>query len=191
MEGPCTSIRKNMSILFLKELVHTHKRLACEVLGTSLTLFFRGHSHWGYRVVWHFLSFSAKRTLWIPLHARRLSLTVLNGLRCGFTQFNLCAHFLEARRKGFNLLLLLRRIRFQFLYFAVLFEELVEQHRIHRFVANRIGLAVFVASYQVCIYFFHVLGYEAELRDGIGVKLRLIAKRHRFQRENRFAGFVH
>jgi len=74
---------------------------------------------------------------------------------------------------------------------AVLFQELVEQHRVHRFVANRVRLSFVVASHQIGIYFFHVLSNEAELRDALEVKLVLVAEGHRFQCEDRFARFVH
>ena len=36
---------------------------------------------------------------------------------------------------------------FQFLHFAMLFEKLVEQHRVHRLVAHGINLPFGVASY--------------------------------------------
>ena len=52
----------------------------------------------------------------------------------------------------------------------MLFEKLVEQHRVHRFVANGVRLALFVASHQIGIYFFHLLGHQAELRDAVGIK---------------------
>ena len=65
------------------------------------------------------------------------ALGIVDHLRCRFAHFKLCAHFLEARSKGFNLLLLLRDAslvnlsllrdgRFLFLDSAVLFQELVE-----------------------------------------------------------------
>ena len=76
-------------------------------------------------------------------------------------------------------------------HFAVLFEELVEQHRVHRFVAHGVRLALLVAGHQIGIHLFHVLSHEAELRDALGVKLVLVAEGHRFERENRFARFVH
>jgi len=57
---------------------------------------------------------------------------VQNRLRCGFAHFDVCAHFLQTRSKRFNLLLLARNDRFQFLEVVlfhderfVLFEELI------------------------------------------------------------------
>src|SRR5262245_38717261 len=41
------------------------------------------------------------------------------------------------------------------------------------------------------IYFFHVLSHEAELRDAVGIQLLLIAKGHRFKRQDGFADFIH
>ena len=73
----------------------------------------------------------------------------------------------------------------------MLFEELVEQHRVHRFVAHGVRLALLVASHQIGVHLFHLLGHEAELRDAVGVKLVLVAEGDRFEREDRFARLVH
>src|SRR5260370_22429507 len=73
----------------------------------------------------------------------------------------------------------------------MLFEKLVEQHRVHRFVANRVNLPGGIENYQVRIHLFYLLSYQAELRDALGVKLVLVAEGHRFERENRFARLVH
>jgi hypothetical protein len=42
--------------------------------------------------------------------------------------------------------MLLSNRRLQFLYFSVLFEKLVEQHRVHRVVADGIDLAILIAQ---------------------------------------------
>src|SRR5262245_46738852 len=42
------------------------------------------------------------------LHCSAALLIVQDGLRCGFAHFELCAHFLQARGKRFNLLSLTR-----------------------------------------------------------------------------------
>src|SRR5205823_5171856 len=89
------------------------------------------------------------------------TLGILDHLRCRFARFKLCVHLLEAHSKRFNLLLLTHRIRFQFLYFAVLFEELVEQHRVHRFVAHSVRFALLVTSYEIGIHLFHFLSHQA------------------------------
>ena len=73
----------------------------------------------------------------------------------------------------------------------MLFEKLVQQHRVHRIVANGVSLALIVASYEGRIYLLHFLGYEAELRDARGIKLVFVTKRHWFKRENCFTGLVH
>ena len=62
----------------------------------------------------------------------------------------------------------------------MLFQELVQQHRIHRFVAHSVRLALIVASYQSGVDLFHLFSHEAKLRDAIGVKLVLVAEGHWF-----------
>jgi len=52
------------------------------------------------------------------------------------TCLNSGSHLLQASGEGFDLLLLLRDRAFQLLHFAVLLQELIEQHRVHRFVAD-------------------------------------------------------
>ena len=54
---------------------------------------------------------------------------VQDGLRFRLAQLNLCAHFLKTRGEDGNLFL-------QFLHFSVLFEKLVEQHRVHFVIAD-------------------------------------------------------
>jgi len=73
----------------------------------------------------------------------------------------------------------------------VFFEELVEQHRVHRLVAHSVNFPLTVASHQSGIDLFHFLGHEAKLRDAFGIKLVLVAEGDRFERENRFARLVH
>jgi len=57
-------------------------------------------------------------------------------LRCGFAQFKLGAHFLDKRSLLFQFTL--ERIDFLLLllYYAVFFQELVEQNRVHRVIAH-------------------------------------------------------
>src|SRR6266446_612647 len=73
----------------------------------------------------------------------------------------------------------------------MLFEKLVQQHRVHRLVAHGVRLSVSVASDQIRIYLRHLLGHESELRDARRVELVLVAKGHRFERQDRFARLVH
>src|SRR5258708_3874045 len=75
----------------------------------------------------------------------RLLATIQDRSWCRLIRSELCAHFLEPYSKRFNLLFLTRDFRFlprdlRFLLFvfAMLFEELVEQHRVHSVVAHRI-----------------------------------------------------
>src|SRR3984893_15036369 len=137
--------------------------------------------------------------------ARAALLIVEDNLRRRAAHLDFRAHPLQTRGKRFNLSLLLRRPSLQlrdspllFLRFAalllhraVLFEEFVEQHRVYRFVAHGVNFALAVVSHQVGIDLFYLLGHEAELRDAVWIKLMLVAEGHRFQRQDRFARFVH
>src|SRR5437016_284462 len=134
--------------------------------------------------------------------ARAALLIVGDHLRRRAAHLDFRAHPLQARSKRFNLLLLvrgsrlevllqLRDGRFLFLHCAALFEELVEQHRIHSFVAHSVNFPLCVAGHQIRIHFFHFFGHEAELRDAVWIKLVLVAEGHRFQRKDRFARLVH
>ena len=93
-------------------------------------------------------------------------------------RFKLGAHFLdlscllfELRSENLHLFLLQGDSRFQvsdtgllFLDFLVLFEELVEQHRVHRIVAHGVNLTVLVTNDQVGIYLRHFFGDQTILR---------------------------
>ena len=85
-------------------------------------------------------------------------LIVVDHLRCRFPHPDLCAHLLQTCSKRFDLLLLVRGSRlevflqlhdgrFLFPHFAMFFKELVQQHRIHRFVADGVRLAMVVARH--------------------------------------------
>ena len=73
----------------------------------------------------------------------------------------------------------------------MLFEKFIEQHCVHRVVADAVRLAFFVAYHQVTIYLFHVFGYESELRYTRSVNLLFVTKGNRLKGQNRFAGFGH
>jgi hypothetical protein len=60
-------------------------------------------------------------------------------LRRTAAHLDLRAYLLQTRSKRLNLLLLARDRRFLFLVLVVFFEELAEQHRVHRFVAHRVS----------------------------------------------------
>ena len=90
--------------------------------------------------------------------ARQPLLTIHNRLRCCFAQFKLCANFLHDRNQSFNLLLLPCKSRLEIsallLDFAVLFQELVKQHRIHQVIPNAgvkfCGLGITSAEISFC-----------------------------------------
>ena len=96
---------------------------------------------------------------------------VQDRLWCGFAQFNLCAHFLDFRNKGFNLLLLfddsglLLCVCFiaclLLLVLAVLFEKLIEQHRVDGVVADTLDLPVSITGGQIRIDLCNLLRYQA------------------------------
>src|SRR2546430_2973416 len=71
------------------------------------------------------------------------------------------------------------------------FQELVEQHRVHRFVTDAVGLASLITSHQIGIYFFHLFGNQAKLRDASGIQLMLVMERDRSKREDCFTRLVH
>ena len=51
----------------------------------------------------------------------------------------------------------------------MLFQELIQQHRVDSLVADGIGLAVAIASHQVGIYFRHLLRDQAKSRDALWI----------------------
>src|SRR5438477_213240 len=73
----------------------------------------------------------------------------------------------------------------------MLFEEFIEQHRVHSFVADGVRLALLVARHQIRIYLFHVLGHRAEMRCTLGINFRFVAEGHRSQCQDRFACLLH
>src|SRR6266404_2587558 len=73
----------------------------------------------------------------------------------------------------------------------MLFEELVQQHRVHRFVAYGVNLSLGVASHQIGVHLFHLLSDKTELWDALGIKLFLVAEGNRPEREDGFTRPVH
>ena len=51
----------------------------------------------------------------------------------------------------------------------MLFEKLIEQHRIHRIVADRVRLAVGISHNQIAIYLFHLLSHESKLQGAMRI----------------------
>src|SRR5262249_47736004 len=84
-----------------------------------------------------------------------------------------------------------RNRRFLLLVFAMLFEEFVQEHRVHRFVANAVHFSLSIAKHEIRVYLCYVLGYEAELRSAIRINLLFVPEGNWFEGENRFAGIVH
>src|SRR6516225_11660696 len=114
-----------------------------------------------------------------------------NRLRSGSAEFKLCVHFLQARSQRVNLLLLACGICFQFLNSLVLFQKLVEQHRVYRFVANAHNLSFLVASDKLRIHFLYFLRNQAELWNLVRIELFLVTEGHRLECKDRFAGLIH
>jgi len=98
-----------------------------------------------------------------PFYIAALGL-VRDYLRRSFIDFKLGAHFLDLRgllfqlgREDFHPFLLLRDGDFQVLHFFVLFEELVEQHRVDLLVAHGADFTI-PAHHEVGIHLGHILG---------------------------------
>src|SRR5262249_11321315 len=97
----------------------------------------------------------------------------------------------EACRESLNFLLLLRDRRFQRLDLAVLFEKLVQQHRVHRLIATGDNLTLVITRHEIGVDLFHLLGHQAKLRDALGIERVLVAEGHRFEPEDHFARTAH
>src|SRR5882724_665851 len=113
-----------------------------------------------------------------------------------FAHLDLGAHLLDFRRLFFECCSESCHTLFQFPHFPLLleeslmlFEKLVEQHRVNRLVTDTVGFTFLIANDQIGINGFHVLGHEPELRDGLCVLL--VMKGDRFQREDRVARVIH
>src|SRR5882757_10301131 len=78
---------------------------------------------------------------------------ICDHLRCRPAHFELDAHLLDLRCLLFQTRVDCVERHFEFLYLAVLLEELVEQHCVHRVVADSINRAIVIAYYRVRIYF--------------------------------------
>ena len=56
-------------------------------------------------------------------------------------------------------LLLRRDSRFKFFHLAMLLEKLIEQHRVHRFITNRVGFAFCVPRHEVRVHLLHFFSH--------------------------------
>src|SRR6266536_1163850 len=151
----------------------------------------------------------------LPLRSR-YGLFIRDCSRRRFAHFKLGAYFLDLRcllvqtryhSSHFLLLLrdrcfkfvtlflgvlsLLRNRSFQYLHLLVLFEELVEQHRIHLVVEHAVGFSFFVAHHQLSIRLSHLLGDKAELRYAWRINLLFVMEGDWFERVERFTGLIH
>src|SRR6266508_3526998 len=79
----------------------------------------------------------------------------------------------------------------QFLDFAVLFEKLIEQHGIDRFVADRFRFAIPMPGHKVGIDLSHFLGNQPKRERARWINLLLVTEAHRPEGEDRFAGLRH
>jgi hypothetical protein len=96
------------------------------------------------------------------------ALGIVDHLRRGFARFKLGVYLLQSRSQRFNLLLQPLDSPFLFLVLAVFFEELVDQHSVHRFVANGVWLTVAVGNHQVRIHSRYFFGHQSKPR---GIRL--------------------
>src|SRR5206468_8406158 len=131
-------------------------------------------------------------------------LSITYHSRRGFAHLNLSAHLLdlrallfELRSENFHSLLLLGNSGFQFsdrrLLFLdsfVLFQEFIEQHRVHCLVPHGVDFAILIAHHQLRIYLFYLLGYQPKLRNTLWIYLLLVTESDRLQRKERFAGLL-
>ncbi len=76
-----------------------------------------------------------------------LQLIIAYNARRRISYLNPSSHLLQPNGQRFDLLLLLLHCGLKGLYLAMLFQELVEQHRVHRVVAHGAGLPIFVMNY--------------------------------------------
>jgi hypothetical protein len=69
----------------------------------------------------------------------------------------------------------------------VLFEKLIEQHRVHHLVAHAFHLAFVIAIYQVSVHFFHFLGDQSKSERLDRIKLLSKTEADRLKRVKRMA----
>ena len=97
-----------------------------------------------------------------------LLLGIVDYLRRGFARFKLCADLLDLRRllvetrrklrdRCAEVFLELPDRRLLFLRFAMRFQKLIQQHRVHRVVAHSFGLPLCIACHQLGISLSHIL----------------------------------
>jgi len=73
----------------------------------------------------------------------------------------------------------------------VLFEKLVQQHRVYRFVAHGLGLTFGISRHQIGIDVGYFLGNQAELQSARSIDFFLVTEADRLECQNGFTGFIH
>src|SRR5215471_6249300 len=97
----------------------------------------------------------SENTYWVLVSSEPA--IVHHRLRRGLAQFELGAHFPQAGSKRCNLFLQLFNRALFFYKRFMLFEKLVEQHRVHLLVAHAVGLSFFIAHHKIRIHLLHIL----------------------------------
>jgi len=94
------------------------------------------------------------------------------------------------RRKALLQLIHLRRLglkRFDLRILGqqllVLLDEFIQEHGVHRLVTHSVNAVLLVAHHLVGGNLVHLLGYQAKLRNAIGINFRLVMERYWFQRQ--------
>src|SRR4029077_13658695 len=73
----------------------------------------------------------------------------------------------------------------------MLLQKLVQQHRVHRFVANGVRLSIAITSHQIRIHSCHLLSHQSKLQHTFWINLPFVTKSHRLEAENCLACIVH
>src|SRR6266853_2760801 len=115
-----------------------------------------------------------------------------------FAHLDLGAHLLDFRRLFFECCSESCHTLFQFPHFPLLleeslmlFEKLVEQHRVHCFIADGVEVPLSVMGHQVGVHLRHLLGYQAELWDARLIQLGLVMEGDGTQGQERLTGSGH
>src|SRR5439155_17024904 len=85
-------------------------------------------------------------------------------LLCRLAEFNLITYFLDLRRLLFDSCGKRCNLVLELLHSAMLFEELIEQHRVHHFVVHALRLAFSIARHEIGVHLCHFLSNEAKGR---------------------------
>ena len=73
----------------------------------------------------------------------------------------------------------------------MLFEELVEQHRVDCVIADAERFSFFVAHHQIGIHYLDIFGDKSEAQGTARLDLGFVAETHRLKRVNDVAGLLH